>query len=486
MLAVSSSSEYFPDLVSSHESCVYFPRVAGAETRKGNLDYDSEFDCDLRLVLCVTCYRRNDDLVRQLAAIEPFFKKNRNCSVFIVDHSCTLRLAECSQLKVFPAKNLGGSGGFARALSFARAEGFTHAIFMDDDAVCSAESLQLTYEYLCGAKSPNTAVAGAMVSSSSPTLIREYGAHFFKRCWPLHGGTDLNDPHAVAQMEVAKLSDDPTILYGGFWFFAFPIAHVTSDPFPYFVRGDDIAFSLSNDFDIQRLPGVFSIQEDFSIKESPATLYLDMRSHLHHHLVHERLEIGRLGTLHMVARFVGRQLRRMHYESAWCLLRAWSDIMEGPEFFERNLEFAPQLEAMRNALRSEAWRSFEGEIPSKQPEVKGLRRQLARLSLHGYLVPFFGFWGAHRCIPISQRQHNAVINGAARVTIVNEKNGQSYTVQHNKWQAAKILASAAWLTARWFWLYPRMRAAHREGYYRMTRPEFWQEVFRREEELPQE
>lgn len=39
----------------------------------------------------------------------------------------------------------------------------------------------------------------------------------------------------------------PKILHAGRLFFAFPVDHVEHLPFPFFVRGDDVSFSLVND-----------------------------------------------------------------------------------------------------------------------------------------------------------------------------------------------------------------------------------------------
>ncbi len=93
-------------------------------------------------------------------------------------------------------------------------------------------------------------------------------------------------------MEFTSAAQRSPKIYGGWWFFAFPIKQVTRYPFPFFVRGDDINFSLANDFHITTLNGVVSFAEDFSDKESPMTLYLDLRNHMVQHLTLEKMDNG--------------------------------------------------------------------------------------------------------------------------------------------------------------------------------------------------
>lgn len=73
--------------------------------------------------------------------------------------------------------------------------------------------------------------------------------------------------------------------------------------FPFFVRGDDIEFSYTNKFKIIHMNGIAVWQEDFKIKESPMTLYLDVRSHVLHHLVLEQIDHGPVQILKMVWAF---------------------------------------------------------------------------------------------------------------------------------------------------------------------------------------
>ncbi len=196
-------------------------------------------------------------------------------------------------------------------------------------------------------------------------------------CRPQFVGTDLRDAFQVTRMELAAAKPKPPGFYAGWWFFAFPVAAVAHWPFPFFVRGDDISFSLANRFDTVTLNGVVSFQEDFSAKESPLTLYLDLRNHLHQHLVHADKEIGPWRTATIALHFLLRSIIRMHYDSAEAQLRAWDDVMKGPDFFAENADMArirPQIAAL---AKDEAWREGRDDLRRGRAEgaVAALRHR---------------------------------------------------------------------------------------------------------------
>ena len=192
--------------------------------------------------------------------------------------------------------HVGGAGGFARGLMEATKAGFSHCLFMDDDASFHMENIARTYMFLAFSKDRRNAVAGAMINNTHKWAMWENGAWFDGSCRPISCGDDLREPKEVIKMELASSQQRPATLYGGWWFFAFAIDQVKHHPFPFFVRGDDISFSLMNDFNIHTLNGVVSFQDDFSEKESAQTLYLDLRNHIIQHLVTPELERSALGT----------------------------------------------------------------------------------------------------------------------------------------------------------------------------------------------
>lgn len=401
-------------------------------------------------------------------------------ALFIVDNGGTARIDDHPSVMRVDNPNLGGAGGFARGLTLAQDGGFTHCLFMDDDASFQTEALVRTVALLRLARSPRAAVAGAMISEARKWAMWENGSVFRGLCRPQFVGTDLRLPDEVTEMELAAARPKPQGFYAGWWYFAFPVAAVEHFPFPFFVRGDDISFSLANRFDTVTLNGVVSFQEDFSSKESALTLYLDLRNHLHQHLVHPALDIGAWGTTKIALRFILRSIVRMHYGSARAQLAAWDDVMAGPGFFADNVDMArrrPQIVALG---RDEAWADTAPMTSDVAAPVQNgaLRDQLMKWTLNGHLLPFWRVFGRHVTAPSGYRGLIWPFWGARAVRFYDQSGTRGYEVVHSKRRAFAILGGMIARAWRWRRHYGALRTAHRAGYAKMTTRSFWETSFR--------
>jgi hypothetical protein len=397
--------------------------------------------------------------------------------LFVIDNGQSLSLPPHPNLRLLPNRNLGGAGGFARGLAEAEAAGFTHCVFMDDDAALHPEALLRMHGFLTLAQNPKAALAGAMIGHSRPAEIWENGAIFDRRCQPLCQGTDLRDRDWVLRMELAAARPKPPGFYGGWWFFAFPIAAVTAHPFPFFVRGDDISFSLANRFETATLNGVVAWQEDFHAKESPQTLYLDLRNHLHHHLSQPGLEIGRLGTAALALRFILRSLALMRYESARAQLLAWQDVLSGPSHFLQSIDFSAKRAELAALTQLERWVEAPQTAVAPQIPPHPLVAKFWKLTLNGHLLPFFGRKAGAKRLPMALRGVLWPAWGSANLCYVDEAGGRSSHLHHSKRQFFVLALRAARLSVRWLMVYRTLRDQYRQSYPALTSASFWQAQF---------
>ena len=268
----------------------------------------------------------------------------------VIDNGRSLEPLTAPGVEILHNPNLGGAGGFTRGILETRGSGrgATHVLFMDDDAACNIESLQRTVAILEHARDERTAVAGAMLSSSRPNLQFEKSARFF---------TDLTGPEwtweALGRDVDLSLSDNVVLNdafrdgnYGAWWFFAFPLAQMQQLPFPFFVRGDDTDFSLSNDFHIITMNGIASICDDLRDKESPVVEYLAQRSWLALCLMHgdEKRFLRQVRRLRRRALACGNAFDfAMMTAGIWAL----EDVLKGPAEFARNPAPLERLAALR-------------------------------------------------------------------------------------------------------------------------------------------
>lgn len=435
-----------------------------------------------QLTVSITTFQREAEVQATVARLERFlatFPFGAHIRVQVVDNGDSTDIPQTDHVTTYPNRNLGGAGGFARGLLEAEAAGASHCLFMDDDASFHMENIARTYMFLALARDPKTAIAGAMINNTHKWTMWENGAWFNGACRPISNGTDLRDPNAVLQMQFDAAGPQPETVYGGWWFFAYPLAQVSHYPFPFFVRGDDISFSLANDFRIQTLNGVVSFQDDFTEKESAQTLYLDIRNHIVQHLTHDTLARSAFGTARVPLRFIIRSLLRMHYATAEAQLLAWHDVMSGPEFFDTHIDMSARRAAIKALAADEAWQPI-AEQPHQERHSRltrlprPLRTRIGLVTLNGHIIPFWSRFASHLRLKIGQRGLVYFALGAARVTYMNTDQDKAYTVRHDKKRFYAIL----WQMIRTTWAFCRnfdtIKAAYHTGYQDMTQKSYWE------------
>ena len=439
----------------------------------------------VRLAIVITTFRREDAVRATCARITAFLDADAaqggpltGAHLFIIDNGQSVTPPAHPRMTLIPNRNLGGAGGFARGLAAARDAGtFTHVLFMDDDAACPMTNLTRTAAFLRHAADPKTALAGAMVSTARPWHLWENGAVFDQLPRSRFSGIDLREAGAVAQMELTTPAPPPSGAYGAWWYFAFPLAAVTHDPYPFFVRGDDVWFGLSNDFRIATLNGVMSLQDDFAAKASPQTLYLDMRYLLVVNMVRPDAPLGLLGCLALAWRQILHSISRMHYDTAAAQLMAWADVLTGPAHFTSNMTMAHGRAKIAALTKAERWGPRPADLPPLHSTAQSAAWQrLMQITLNGHLLPGFTRLGRSVCVPLADRGGLAATRGAQRAVFVD--GDKAYAVHHDKRQAAALGLRGLWLSLRTILAWPRLRRAFRQSRTDLTRPAFWAAQFR--------
>jgi len=433
-----------------------------------------------RLAVSITTFKREKQIRQTVARLEDFlagFEFGDQIHLQVVDNGQSAGIESSDRVTPVDNPNYGGAGGFARGLLEARNAGFTHCLFMDDDASFHMENIARAYVFLALARDHRRAVAGAMITNSHKWAMWENGAWFDGSCHPLFCGLDLRNRDAVFGMEFDSARKPPATFYGGWWFFAFAIDQVEYYPFPFFVRGDDISFSLMNDFRITTLNGVVSFQDDFLEKESPQTLYLDLRNHLIHHLISDDLARGPLGTAKIAIRFIMRSLLRFHYETARAQLLSWQDVMEGPGFFDENIDMSARRATIKEMVRTEQWQDIDPrQLSERRKKSLRPRKKLERLgiyTLNGHLVPFSARRWDRIVLGIGERGLVYPAFGAAQITYLNTTRDKGYTVRQSKRQFFAICWQMTGTLLRFLRDFDRIKAAYRKGYGEMASPDYW-------------
>lgn len=434
-------------------------------------------DLDRRLMLSITTFKREaqvETTARRLARYLDSCDFAANIEALIVDNGKSAQIPNHPRIRMIQNENLGGAGGFTRGLIEGEARGFSHVLFMDDDASIPMEALHRTFAFLALARDPRAAVAGAMITTTARWRMAENGAVFDRGCRPLHAGTDLREREEVFEMEWDSARNHRDKTYAGWWFFAFPVGQVRHYPFPFFVRGDDVNFSLSNDFQITTLNGVVTFGEDFSEKETPLNWYLDFRSHMVHHLSLDRMEVGPLGLIRMATSFYKRNIAKFQYESLEAVYMAWEDVLQGPEVFAEGADASGPRARIKALVRQEALRPV-GQLDLRPRKgvldaIPFARRLLGVVTLNGHLLPVTH---AHRVVPAHLRGNLDPLWGASRITFLNITGDKGYVTQRSTTKGLAATFRFLVYSARTILRYKALRQAYHQGHDRITRRSWW-------------
>ena len=466
---------------------IYFElRALGrAVFTKGAFQTATQLEAWPKLAISITTFKREAAVEYTVGRLNNFLQSSEykdNIGVIVVDNGQSAKVEETENLVYIPNDNLGGAGGFARGLQESEKRGFSHVLFTDDDAAFPLESLHRTYSYLALAKDSRATVAGAMINNTHKWQMWENGAFYDRKCMPQFSGLDLRNRDAVLHLEFesAKMND-PT-LYGGWWFFAFPVEHAQYHPYPFFVRGDDVSFSIANDFQIMFLNGVVSFQDGFTEKESPMTWYLDLRSHMAHHLSLESMEVGSTQVAKIAIWFLLRNFVKFQYETMETCLLAWEDVMKGPQFFLDNKDMAERRALIKEIVVNEVWKPI---TPSKlnekvtfDPHKRWLSRKLYRIGLNGHLIPFYRSWANKIVVPAHDRGNLHICWGTCEITYLTTDRTKGYTTRIEPLRGLRLMFRAARYFFKFRAMYPELRDEYRDSYAKIASKEYWQGVYK--------
>ena len=233
--------------------------------------------------------------------------------------------------RVVQQANLGGSGGFARAMLEAQ-EGErepTHLLLMDDDIRLDPRMIPraLAFAQVAG----EVAVGGQALELERPRRLQEAWGRLGRNWLPMveGAGVDLSDPEAMRLWARVPKAD-----YNGWWFCLMPMTVVQRCglPIPCFIRGDDIEYGLrlrEAEVPVVPLPGVGVWHASVRYKHAGIVHYYDLRNSLITAAAHPRL--GDLpGVMHVLG-YVLHHLLVHRYRSAAACLMALRDFLNGPD-----------------------------------------------------------------------------------------------------------------------------------------------------------
>ena len=365
------------------------------------VDEDTPEPVNIAVVICT--YKREPFLLRNHGEIVSYLARQNvlhteNIHFYIVDNGCTLDrdVIENAYVTLLPNENTGGSGGFTRGYREAVESGrhFTHILFMDDDIVLDCEMLLRVYSILrCRKPEYNAlAVGGTMLRLSDRITCHEAGALWDgKRLHSIGNGDDM-----TRRDKVFGTSYEPSGDYNAWWFYCFPAAWQKQYgyPLPFFIKEDDIEYSLRCQAEIAVVNGIAVWHDDFDGKYDGFQEYYIKRNELILTSVNRQKPYA-LFQVRKLILSVMKQTVYQRYFLADLIFRAYDDYLKGAKYFWATDTAALNQELMSSCqpllrddeLLTQYGVTFDEEkYIRSRTEPEHLLKQA--LSLNGYLVPY--------------------------------------------------------------------------------------------------
>ncbi|MDP9444135.1 MAG: glycosyltransferase [Actinomycetota bacterium] len=263
------------------------------------------------------------------------------------------------RLRLIEQGNLGGSGGFSRAMMETVAAGSSdYCLLLDDDVVCEPEGILRAVAFADLAKRP-TMVGGQMFSLYDRSVLHAFGETVQRYRWFWGPAPNTYHGHNFAHASLLStpwLHRRVDVDYNGWWMCLIPtrvIRHVGL-ALPMFIKWDDAEFGLRAQeagYPTVTLPGVAVWHVPWHEKDDTIDwqAYFHRRNRIVAALLHSPYEHGGRMVMESFETQI-RHLLSMQYGPAQMGLMAIEDILDGPQRMHRDVrQRLPELRELRKS-----------------------------------------------------------------------------------------------------------------------------------------
>ena len=378
---------------------------------------------DVRIGIGICTFKRESYVINNVNSLKKYiFAKSEsplknNLKVFISDNAGTLSKEDfdSDNVQLVTNKNTGGSGGFTRcmiqAIDYNKVADskLTHLLLTDDDIVFDPVSVERTYTVLSILKEEyiDAFVGGAMCKMDKQNIQHASGEVWHKeRCQnfieTFNNGRDLTDLKDILENENFTKSN-----HQGWWFCAIPMKFIREDnlSMPFFIKSDDIEFSVRNMKTHILLNGINVWHESFESKYSAQNEYYTVRNYLVSAAAHNS-SVSKDDILEMLDTYTKHYIANYKYVEIEHFCNAINDFLKGVDHFK-----TIDLEKYHKSILSKGYKMVDIDtLPvrfsdekyyrdiSYDKYINPVRKKLRKLTINGLLLPSNGFavlgmWG---------------------------------------------------------------------------------------------
>jgi galactofuranosylgalactofuranosylrhamnosyl-N-acetylglucosaminyl-diphospho-decaprenol beta-1,5/1,6-galactofuranosyltransferase len=285
------------------------------------------------------------------------------------------------RLRVIDQGNLGGSGGFARAMDeTVRAGRSDYVLLLDDDVVTESEGILRAVAFADHAKTP-TIVGGHMFNLFARSQLHAFAETIERYRWWWGPAAHTWPEHDFAEKGNA-LRDTPWLHrrvdsdYNGWWMCLIPVETIGKIglSMPMFIKWDDAEYGIrarAAGFPTVSLPGVAAWHVPWQDKDDGIDwqAYFHWRNRLVTALLHSPYERG--GNLLKESFIISvKHALAMQYSTAELMIMAVRDVLSGPEHLHAGM--VTKVKEVRR-IRAEFADARAAERIEEFPEVRRAR-----------------------------------------------------------------------------------------------------------------
>ena len=304
------------------------------------------------------------------------------------------------KLHVIEQGNLGGSGGFSRAMyETLQADESDYLLLLDDDVICEPEGIIRGATFADLARQP-ILVGGHMFSIFVRSVLHTWGEAVAKYRWMWGPAPNTYHGHDFGATPLAAtpwLHRRVDVDYNGWWMCLIPVAALKKIglALPMFIKWDDADFGLragEQGFPTVSLPGVAVWHVPWHEKDDTIDwqAYFHERNRLLSALLHSPYKRG--GRLPRESfEVVLKHALAMQYSPAEMILEAIEDLLEGPQHMHRDIatkitklrEMRSKYDDSRYSDRLQAYPPVHGNPPrrGRLPLAPNSKRAATKLAL---------------------------------------------------------------------------------------------------------
>lgn len=427
---------------------------------------------EVSLGACICTYNRQAYLKKNFDKILPKIQDyGLDIEFFVSNNGDLLNFDVPKGVTVEKNRNLGGAGGFTRAITMALHQYKSHVVLMDDDIDLPFEALFRTLRFfeMVIPERRDVFLSGSMLSSEERwlqyernTILDVNGFH--------HQGHAQNTRDFNVALE--NVLNDSIRGLAGWWYCAFStkILRDFGLPMPIFVRGDDVEFSLRCSKEIVSLNGICVWHDPFINKYSEVMedYYLPRNMIINALLMPKPM----MGLIHkFVLQKFWDNIRRYNYAAARLNLYAIDHILRGAYKEDAEVIHHRVVNMLKKEKSNVEYIGFGKFYPVKRRTSKKYSPYVFLATAVGFIKGDFGTskGGFERNI------HDFV--GRKEVHVFDRLTGRIEVARLDRKKLSKL--STHMFKSYTLLLKNASDIRHELIEYRnnATQPEFWQEIF---------